>query len=353
MVRSLLVFSVIFFGCSKDLPSDSGVAVQGDPSHQQSPDAGESNSEAPLDESGVSGEDDAGESFSGDAGDFVTAVSSAICDAMFRCCDGNSHEWFFQAWRDNALVSDRVAEMPPNMLLNVESCPALVADLMVETWLGGWMSTVSDGMVELDLLQAGNCLDELRNATCGDPLRAALTDRTCFSVSAPSGGLEQRRFVRRTSIEGADCRPIGDGFGGLYYGSCDSTRAFCCVPDETGSCSAYPVVGDVGTCQAITPDGESCSQEPPLQMCQTGPSCVEGVCVPNATAPLSVGEVCYEQSTYSLLGECDEGWCDLFGSQECESPKAESEPCFMADECDSDWCDPSTQTCVLNPICNG
>ena len=137
--------------------------------------------------------------------------------------------------------------------------------------------------------------------------------------------------------------PISDGFGGLYYGSCDPNDAFCCIPDAAGDCSPFPIVGEMGTCASVSTDGGACSQEAPLQMCQTGSTCMDGTCVINASASLSVGEVCYEASTYSLLG----------GSKQCEPLKSEEDSCTTGEECASEWCDATDRVCTENPICNG
>ena len=42
-------------------------------------------------------------------------------------------------------------------------------------------------------------------------------------------------------------------------------------------------------------------------------------------------------STYMLLGDCVDSWCDLFGSGQCEPPKADGESCFSGEECASDF----------------
>lgn len=351
MVRFPSLMLVLLFGCTTGDLSDSGnaiVATQNGEMGTEAPD-----DESPTPDSDGSNDEDLGESYSGEAADLVIDASTAICDAMFRCCDEESHAWFFQAWRDNTLVADRLNDMPPNTSLSEDNCQDLVADLMVSTWLGGWIDGVENGHIELDPLGAGSCIAELHTATCGQDLREALLDRTCFSVSAPSGGDEQRRFVQRNGGPGTACNPIGDGFGGLYYGTCNPTEAFCCIADDAGECDPYPLVGESGTCAAITPDGQACSHDPPLQMCKTGSSCVEGMCTVNSTAPLPVGDECYDPSTYSMLGDCEDGWCDLFGSTQCEPRKDEAQSCMTAEECASAWCDPNTQSCSRNPICNG
>ena len=355
------VFSVFLLsmGCSKspspdtgaaDITQSSGTQEQGSgPDDQNDVGSGDSSD----DEGGTVQQDAPIDGYTGDAADLIADASRAMCDAMFRCCDTNSHDWFFQSWRSNTLVADRVDEMPPNTPLDESSCPALVADLMVDTWLGDWATALQDGLVEIDSTGAAECLTEIEEATCGDSLRTAFLDSTCFSQVAPGGGEEQRRFLERNALEGATCMPVRDGFGGLYYGSCNPNEAFCCVSDGTGDCSPFPTAGEAGVCLAVANDGQACSQDAPLKMCKTGSSCMDGRCVANASASLSLGEVCYEPSTYSLMGDCVDGWCDLFGSAQCEPLKVNDELCTTGEQCSSKWCDDTSRMCTENPICNG
>lgn len=345
MNRFILLFCLALAACGKastDADTARALSDSGTSPEDQTDDADEDGSE----ESGTS------DSYAGDGEDLLTDAAQAICDSLVRCCDETAQSWFFQAWRDNTLVADRSDDMPPNAPLSPDTCPELVADLMERTWLGGWVEAEEAGEIVLDREGAAACLEELQTASCGDSLRQALIDRTCFSVSAPSGGEEQRRFLNRTTTQGA-CSPVADGFGGLYYGTCNPSQSFCCVVDETGGCSPYPTVGSAGTCVPTTPDGGACTQDAPLQMCETGSSCVGGVCAVNATEGLAIGAECYDASTYSLLGDCTDGWCDLFGSATCEPKKVMGDTCMLGEECTSGWCELSTQSCADNPICNG
>ena len=356
-MRFVLFFTLTAMGCSKSVSTDSGASTEGtnnagEESEEQGSGTDDQN-DGESDGTEDTNEDTPGESFTGDAADLIADASSAVCDAMFRCCDGDSHDWFFQAWRSNTLVADRVDDMPPNTPLDPSTCPALVADLMVETWLGDWATALESGMVQMDPTGAAACIADLQEATCGDALRETLMDSTCFSQVAPAGGEEQRRFLQRTAVAGTTCMPVGDGFGGLYYGTCNPNEAFCCINDGAGDCNPFPMVGEMGSCTSVASDGQACSQEAPLQMCQTGSTCMGGVCMANASASLSVGEACYEPSTYTLLGDCAEGWCDMFGSKECESLKSDRETCTTGEECTSEWCDATERVCTENPICNG
>ncbi len=310
-----------------------------------------------LSDSGTASPDsvDSGEPspFEGGPSDLLRAAAGGICDALLRCCDESSQAWYFQNWRESTLVVDRVGDMPPNTALTPETCPELVETLMERTWMGGWVEAAQAATVSIDGVGAGACLDELEQAACGAELRQALTDSTCFAIAAPSGGDEQRRFIQRTGLLGDRCEPVADGFGGLYYGTCSPTEAFCCIDDGTGACRPYPTLDATGTCRAVTEDGETCSVDGPLQLCKTGSSCISGVCTRESTTPIDVGDVCYESSTYTVLGDCSDSWCDVFGSGQCEPLKGEGDACLSGDECGTGWCDAVERVCEANPVCNG
>ena len=61
-------------------------------------------------------------------------------------------------------------------------------------------------------------MEELNSASCGQPVREALFDAECFGGDSPAGGEEQRRMFDRTAQSGDACKPLEDGFGGLYFG---------------------------------------------------------------------------------------------------------------------------------------
>ena len=285
------------------------------------------------------------------AGDLVEAAATAWCGAVLSCCDGDDQAWAFGPW----LVDDRLSayhsRMPPNATLDASSCAELVGEILPELWMGAWLEAHDAGLVTYDAAAAQTCLAQLSGAACGEPVRDALLDSTCFATAAPEGGASQRAIFQRESTSGA-CTPIADGFGGLYFGSCDPQRSFCCI-DEGQGCDPFPVPGDAGACVAASQVGDACSDLAPIQLCATGLDCVDGVCEAPRAASLSLGEVCYDSATYTLLGECADGWCDLFGSGACEAPKAAGEGCWSDEECATGHCDIGTLTCGVNDICEG
>ena len=175
------------------------------------------------------------------------------------------------------------------------------------------------------------CLNELNGANCGEEVREALFDPQCFGLSAPEGGDKQRKMFDRTAQAGTTCQPLSDGFGGLYYGSCDPQTTFCCVYDESlDGCDPYPVPGEEGICQTASLEGESCSTVTPLQLCATGLECsyTTGICEAAASEPLEIGASCYDSSSFTITGDCQNSWCDLLGSGLCEPVSSENESCM-------------------------
>ena len=185
-------------------------------------------------------------------------------------------------------------------------------------------------------------------------MRSAIFDGECFGYSAPSGGDVQRRIFERTHTTDEACQPISDGFGGLYYGSCNPSTHFCCIPDaDFDGCNPYPVPGLEGTCIPASAEGESCSSLPPIQLCPSGLDCDynTNTCVSFSLSPLQLGESCYDANNYLMLGECENSWCDIFGSTQCESFISNEGSCLLDDSCESGYCDPDTQICIENPLC--
>ena len=144
--------------------------------------------------------------------------------------------------------------MPPNQPFALESCLEYMPIILDRIWLGAWISQYEAELVSYNALGFESCLEELNSASCGQPVREALFDPECFGSSSPAGGDEQRRMFDRTAQPGDACKPLEDGFGGLYFGSCDPTTSFCCVDDPYGNqCNPYPVPSDEGLCQQAFP----------------------------------------------------------------------------------------------------
>ncbi|MFO0624134.1 MAG: hypothetical protein U0325_00840 [Polyangiales bacterium] len=277
----------------------------------------------------------------------VDDVAEALCGALDRCCDGPSRAAFFAPLRSAERLAALRDRIPTDGPLDRARCAALLADAWRITPLGDWVRAAQAGRVTFRPDEADRCLTRLRAATCGGPVRAALTDSTCFAFAAPSGGAEQRRMFARTAVDGAACVGLADGVGGAFYGTCDPTRAFCCGMGGDGRCA---LVGTgVGTCRPVSAEGAACGVTPELRVCATGAVCVSARCEVEGTAPLAVGARC--AMNFRLLGECVESYCDLGGSDRCEPLAADGAACALPTACRSGRC--VMGRCAAETTCAG
>ena len=281
----------------------------------------------------------------------IPQAAEGVCEALTRCCDGESQKLYFDPWRTMEDLADLAGAMPTETPLEYEECVSLMEDVLPVVWLGSWLERVEAGEVSFNSDAAATCLAELEEATCGEELQNAIFDSTCFGSAAPYGGNESRKIFSRTNQAGASCQPIRDGFGGLYYGSCDPTTSFCCVSDDAldGGCTPYPALGSEGTCQTAGQEGDACA-DIPIQLCRSGLVCDfdTSICTKEEWEPLSVGELCMEGSDY--LGACEDSYCD-FEAKTCLALLENNQSCTFGFECASAWCDQDTNVCIDNPIC--
>lgn len=285
---------------------------------------------------------------------FTATAADAVCAALFRCCDDDLVTYFapFRADERLAAFADR---LPPAAALDEAGCRAVLREIYDVTPFGDWVAAARRGDVAYLPAAAGACAAELGAAACGAPARAALYDSTCFAYAAPGGGAEQRRMFARTRTAGATCAPIRDGLGGVFYGSCDPTQAFCCYAAAGSSGCQFPFAADgttrPGTCQPVAAAGQACSTSLPLQLCATGADCDSATdqCRAGVDAPLAIGATCVDAS-FNLLGVCQASWCDVLGTKRCEALRADGATCGGGDECASGLCQ---GTCRPNDVCTG
>ena len=307
--------------------------------------AGDDDDAAGDDDDAAGDDDDASgvESFLGD-------VSDAVCDALLGCCSPEDQSVYFAPMSGHGLLAPFVGQMPPNAVLTEASCPDLLASSWDLTPFGDWLRAVDQGAVAFDADAYAECLQTLRAASCGEPVRDALRDSTCFGFNAPLAPDRRSSFVR-LGVDGDGCTPISDGIGAGFYGTCDPTQAFCCYGDGEQCGLPYDDQGaQSGTCRPVSGPGETCSSFGSLQLCATGLECVNGTCEEPNTSPLAEGDPCIDDA-FVLLGECVDSYCDLFGSQVCEPLGALGEGCTSDSECESDSCDAGQ--CVENTLCSG
>ena len=284
----------------------------------------------------------------------TTRAATAICGALYRCCDADLAD-YFAAYRANDLLAAYKARLPPAAPLDETQCRQVVGEMLSIVPLGDWVKAAQRGEVTFDPAAFQTCVSALDHATCGAPARAALWDSTCLGFSAPTGGMEQRSAFHRVRAVGASCGPIRDGIGAAFYGTCDPTHAFCCysAPGITGCQGGFDHAGTprTGSCQAVSALGATCSTALPFQLCATGDDCDDTTakCVAPSSTPLANGAACVDGS-FHLLGECTAGWCNVLGDGTCKPQQANGASCNGNDQCQSGRC---TTTCVPNELCTG
>ena len=290
----------------------------------------------------------------------VDAAAVALCGALYRCCPSDEElARFFApvATSDpDGVFADVIPRVPPNAPLSADECPSLVAAVHRTKGIGPFAAAAAAGEVDYDAAAAQSCLTRLDDATCGDDVTAALFDGTCFGLSAPLGGDQQRSMFTRTATDGT-CHPLADGFGGILFGTCDPTTSFCCIDDGSGACG-FGGTDDVGTCAPAAQEGEACSAFAPVLVCATGLECIPEAgpggsdgCVAPSLTTLADGDVCYDESVYRLLGDCVGGWCDATGTNRCEPRRVDGAECQTADQCVSLGC--VDGICGVDDFCAG
>jgi len=274
----------------------------------------------------------------------ASEIASSVCGALFRCCaSATDLETYFAPYVASSRLDGLRSRFPPNVsaaMFTESACRAVLTDAFAITPWGDWISAARAGRVQYDGAQAAACREALASASCGRPVWNALTDPRCFGF-VPGTGDVTRSFFRRTATSGAACSFVRDGVGGLFFGTCDPTQAFCCY-DNGGRCTVAPsamLPGAMGTCRAASAVGEQCTIAPSLRVCRTGLECNgSGCCEAPRTAALTTGATCWNVAD-GLLGTCPAtDFCDLFGSNRCTTLRANGASCAGGDACQSGFC---------------
>jgi len=279
----------------------------------------------------------------------IAEAAEAICGALLRCCDASDLITYFRAYGANERLSDFVGRLPPEAEIDAATCPALVGEMLAVVPLGSWVDAVVQGRARIVAERVDACLRVLDEAACGAPTLSALFDSTCFWLNPPVGGDEQRTIFARDQQSGDTCQGISDGFGGLFYGTCNPHTDYCCfgTADDCG----FPDGADaLGTCAPAGDLGAACSQVP-VRLCRTGLDCGDdNLCHAPADAPLGIGDPCVDAS-FNLLGLCMDAYCDFFESRTCLPRKADGEACGGPEECVGLSC--VEGVCGPTFLCNG
>ena len=277
-----------------------------------------------------------------------------MCERLFTCCDGASVERFFAAFKasegaDGDLYAAYQSQIPPSAELTAEACPALLTSLYEAGPWGAWVTAAQAGQVTFVQAEADACVASVTGAACGEAVAAALGPASCLSIAPPEPGVQRTIFTRSATV-GDTCAPLRDGFGGLYYGTCDPTQAFCCQLAD-GQCTVPSATG-TGRCVAASSVGEACNYFGDLTLCQTGLDCNPdtGLCDVLETPPdVLTGDACFDNNTFAVLGNCVDSWCDLFGDGRCHDQLADGGACETPDQCIGGACNGGV--CGVDTFC--
>ncbi len=271
-------------------------------------------------------------------------IAASVCGALFRCCSGPTDlATYFAPYVGSSRLDALRMRFPPNVAAGsfTESvCRATLTEAFAITPWADWIAAARAGRVRYDGAQAQACRDTLRGAACGKPVWDALGDARCFGFT-PGTGEDQRRFFARTQTTGT-CSFLRDGVGGIFFGTCDPTQAFCCYDNGSGRCTVPPITmmpNVTGTCRRASAEGEACTTLPTAQVCRTGLECGgTNRCVAPRTAALASGANCWTIAD-GVLGTCSAGeFCNLFGSNRCEPLRADGMTCGGGAQCRSEFC---------------
>jgi hypothetical protein len=253
---------------------------------------------------------------------------------------------------------------PPNGEITPDNCEAVLTEAFSVKPFGPWVDAVEQGLVEYDGTATRQCLDTLDEATCAEgpegftsEVAAALYDAGCLAFTPPLGGLEQRSMFTRTASSG-QCLPLTDGNGGAVYGTCDPQTSFCCVAGDTPGSCFFSSAAEEGQCVPASASGQACFLdvvEQDAQFCRTGLECSDyetGECFePPQPMPMQIGDVCYDSQTFTVIGECVGGYCDLFDTEQCVALIDDGEACEGAEQCEGGAC--LDGMCGQSPFCTG
>jgi hypothetical protein len=285
--------------------------------------------------------------------EFTARAAGAICGALFRCCDGAEQARYFAPHGAADSLAAYKSQIPPaKSFVDEAECKSTLGAMLAIEPFGDWVTQAQAGKVSYDAASAAACVSALEGAACGDDVTAALFDSTCLAFVAPSGGANQRSMFDRTAAPGTACSPIFDGTGARLFGTCDPTKAFCCYenPANPGKCAgAVDASGQKrsGTCKAASAAGQACYVKvAPLdfQICATGLSCGfdSGTCVADLDGPLAAGDACVDANEFNVLGNCQNSYCDVFDTLECQPLKTDGASCMGSEECASGGCNCAT-----------
>ena len=280
----------------------------------------------------------------------VSQIATVTCESIQNCCNAEELDLYFGPIGFNPYLEDLKAQLPPDAPFDPNTCVSLLTSAYEIVPFGPWVEAVRDGYAEFDEDMATQCLESMRNATCGAQFSEVMFGGECFGFSPPSGAGVSRRALTQIGTVGDACLPLNDGVGGGFFGTCNPMIAVCAVEDEQGRRGLASIDrGETGVCIPSSVENERCSL-PDFQICRRGLSCVNDVCVPPITTELQLGDTCYEG--WQLQGVCANSYCDMFGQPSvCVPFKGLGDACSGALECESGYC--PNGMCEDGAFCDG
>ena len=199
----------------------------------------------------------------------VQELAAAVCEQLTSCCGESDQNDFFI----NFIDDERLAELTPDATQRTawgRHLSSLLEELYPQIWLGSWLERVEAREVIFNSEAADACMTTLRNASCGEELRAALFDPTCFSNITPGGGDEQRNLFSRYRDSTKLVHRSGTDSADYISVPATQTEASAASSDELdGGCTPFPVPGKTIFHKPTASLGESYN-DMPLALCKTG-----------------------------------------------------------------------------------
>ncbi len=281
----------------------------------------------------------------------VVRVASQTCATIQNCCLGSEIDIFFGPIGYNPNLEDIRSQLPPMAPFDPDTCVSLLTTAYQRVPFGPWIDAVKAGYAEFNEAAAIECLEEMESVACGAPLAEVMFSGRCFGFSPPSNAEISRQAFRQTGVLGDACVALNDGVGGGFFGTCDPMVGACAYEDSSDGSRRLVsrARSEVGVCVPVKNENELCSL-PTYEICRRGLSCVNDVCVPPITTPLSIGEGCYQD--WQLQGNCQDSYCDLFGEQAvCVARKDVGVACGGPEECATGHC--ADGACAAGAFCDG
>jgi len=240
-------------------------------------------------------------------------------------------ELFFGALGNDERLGQIADLLPPNAPFDADTCPTTLTSAYRTLPFGPYIEAVRRGLINFDQDAAETCLEELESVGCGSDFSEVFFSGRCFGFSPPIG--VDRVVFQRMGQVGEPCTGIPDGYAGGFYGTCDTNVSWCATVSESGGKNVTPL-GQMGTCVPTATEGQPCGFMVvggfTVEVCTRGLECTfdpetsRDSCQQVSRPAIEVGQPCYENG---LLGYCDDGWCDMFGSRMCEPHLAAGESC--------------------------